>query len=385
MRSFIYWVLIPVLVILLIGCNGRGDDKLSSSEPRAKSGNVYAEKFSITSYNGYTSLTIRDPWQGAKNVEQVFYLVKRGEKVPDRVDPGMVIQVPLHNVVCMSTTWLAMISALGKEGSIKGISGTSLVYSEKIRQKIADGSISEVGYEDNINKELIVTISPDIIFTYGVGSESAGYVGKIREMGYRILYIADYLENDPLAKAEWIKVFGALFSMESLSDSLFRSIEREYLDLKSYLSSVISYRPKVLLGLPWKDTWYISPGNSFMSKLVLDAGGDYLWADTESDVSMPYGIESVYSRALNADFWLNSGSARTRKEIIGMDKRLGDLPPYKTGNIFNNNRRMSPNGGNDYWESGSVLPQVILRDIASILHPELFEDHELFFYRKVDK
>lgn len=346
-------------------------------------GNTFARRFSLSREDGYSLLTIINPWQGANGVSQEFYLLQAGTKPPRGSNKSNTIVVPLQNVVCMSTTWLSMISALGCENTITGISGSRLVYSNTIRNRIDGGFIKDVGYEDNLNKELIVTISPDLILTYGVGSESAGYISKVKEMGYKILYIADYLETDPLAKAEWIRVFGALYGKEELSDSLFRVIVDEYSMIRSHVLVSSPERPKVLLGLPWKDTWYISPGNSFISKLITDAGGDYLWADTESEVSMPYGIESVYLRALNADCWLNAGAVFSKREITGLDSRLEDLPPFKEGRIFNNNNRISETGGNDYWESGSMMPQVILKDIAAILHPELYPGHELYFYRRV--
>ena len=171
---------------------------------------------------------------------------------------------------------------------------------------------------------------------------------------------------------------------KSLADSIYNSEAEAYNRMKSYISKNISYRPKVLLGLPFKDTWYISPGNSFISKLIRDAGGDYLWKNTESSVSMPYGIENVYLSALTADFWLNIGTVKTKDEISAVDQRLTDLPCFKNGNLYNNNKRITLNGGNDYWESGSIYPHLILKDIASILHPDLFSDNELFFYRKIN-
>ncbi len=143
---------------------------------------------------------------------------------------------------------------------------------------------------------------------YGIGSESAGYLGKIEELGIKVLINADYLETDPLSRAEWIKLFGALYCKENLADSIYESEVEEYSKLKSYIAGNTKSRPKVLLGLPFKDTWYISPGNSFISKLINDAGGNYLWGNTESSVSMPYGIESVYLKGMKADFWLNIGN-----------------------------------------------------------------------------
>lgn len=283
----------------------------------------------------------------------------------------------------MSTTHVAMISALGEENTISGMSGTGFIFEKSLEGRIEKGLIKDVGYEGNLNQELILKIAPDLIMIYGIGSESSGYIGKVKELGVKVVFNADYLETDPLGKAEWIKLFGALYCKESLADSIYKSEVETYNTLKSYITQHISSRPKVLLGLPYKDTWYVSPGNSFMSQLISDAGGDYLWKNTESSISMPYGIENVYLEALNADYWLNIGSANTKDEISMVDQRLKDLPCFKKGNLFNNNNRMTLTGGNDYWESGSVYPHVILKDIAAILHPELFPNNEFFFYRKI--
>jgi len=264
-----------------------------------------------------------------------------------------------------------------------GFSGTRFIFNDTLVQCVRRGEIREVGYEDNLNKELIVKLDPDLVMVYGIGSESSGYIGKLREMGVRVVYNADYLENNPLGKAEWIRFMGALFCKEELADSIFAGIEKEYNKLKSYISANIVERPKVLLGLPFRDTWYISPGNSYISALVGDAGGDYLWKDTESSVSMPLGLENVYMKAVSADYWLNAGSAGTRGEIAAIDERLSQLECFKTGNIFNNNKRTGKEGGNDYWEGGSLNPHIILRDIASILHPGLLEGNELIYYRRL--
>lgn len=219
---------------------------------------------------------------------------------------------------------------------------------------------------------------------YGVGSESSGYVGKIEELGINVIYNADYLETDPLGKAEWIKLFGALYCRERMADSIFNAESEAYNKLKSFIAGNITEKPQVLLGLPFKDTWFVSPGNSFISKLIEDAGGAYLWKDTKSSVSMPFGLENVYLKAVNADFWLNIGTVRTKNEIHAVDPRLTDLSCFKTGNLFNNNNRVTDAGGNDFWESGTVYPHLILQDIATILHPELFPEKKMYYYRKIN-
>jgi iron complex transport system substrate-binding protein len=136
--------------------------------------------------------------------------------------------------------------------------------------------------------------------------------------------------------------------------------------------------------MPFRDIWYISPGNSYISKLIKDAGGEYLWENTVSDVSLAYGLESIYLQSLKADYWLNIGSVTSKNEISSFDPRFQAIPSFRNGNLFNNNRRITPDGGNDYWESGTLNPHIILKDIASILHPGLFRDYELTYYRKIE-
>jgi len=345
---------------------------------------TYAEHFTLLETDSCTILNIIDPWQGTGNVIHQYYLVKDEAAPKLKVDPSRIINVPVKRIICMSTTHLAMIRALEEESGITGVSGSGFVYDEVITKRIQDGFINDIGYDSGINSELIIKSSPDLVMVYGIGSESAVYISKIYELGTRVMYNADYLETDPLGKAEWIKVFGALFCKEKMADSLFSGIESEYIGIRDYISENVVTEPEVLLGLPFRDTWYISPGNSYISRLIEDAGGKYIWENTESTVSMPYGLENVYVKSLDADFWLNIGSVLTKEEIVSVEPRLGSVPPYVAGNLFNNNKRLNSSGGNDYWESGTLKPHIILKDIASILHPDLFPDHELVYYRKIE-
>jgi iron complex transport system substrate-binding protein len=371
------------ILIALSGCRTGGKEAVNKV-PDTLSEISRAERFTLERKDGWTEVKIIDPWQGATGVNQKYYLVRRGSKVPVGVDSSEVIFVPLRKIICMSTTHLAMISALDEEETIAGVSGTSFIYSAGILKKAEKGLIADVGYEANLNKELVLRLSPDLIMIYGIGSESTGYVGKIKELGIKVIINADYLETDPLGRAEWIKLFGALYCKENLADSIFNSEVEDYNKLKSFIDQKVTGRPKVLLGLPFKDTWYISPGNSYICKLITDAGGDYLWSDTKSASSMPYGIENVYLRALKADYWLNISTVKSRKDILNVDQRLGDLPCYKNGNLFNNNNRTTEKGGNDFWENGCLYPHLLLKDMATILHPEIFVDQSLVYYRKVN-
>lgn len=374
-------ILTFLLSLVLFSCSGKQERKSVESLSEVQSG---AERLYIEKKNGFTEIAVINPWQGASDIRLTWNLVKRGDPIPEGLDSSLVIFVPVKRIVCMSTTHIAMISALNEEESICGVSGTDFIYSENLNKRLKKGQIKDVGYETSLNQELILKISPDLVMMYGIGSESAGYMSKISELGIKVMFNADYLETDPLKKAEWIRLFGALYCKEQMADSIYNSVSMEYNYIKRFVNQNITIKPKVLLGLPYKDTWYISPGNSFMSKMIADAGGDYLWSNTVSEVSMPYGLENVYIKAVNADYWLNTGNASSLDDITAMDQRLSEIGCFRRGKIFNYNKRINENGGNDYWESGSVYPNLILKDIAAILHPELFPDQNLFFYRKLE-
>ena len=372
------------LAFVSLSCNQKRKKPEKNETTRSSRIIANADRFSLEKTDSCTILKIRNPWQGAKNIEQVYYLVSRGKRFFHFDDSSRVIPVPVRKIICTSTTHVAMIDALGEDDAIAGISGTRYVYNKSVADRIEDGLIPDVGYDAGINNELILKINPDLLIMYGVGGEGEGYVSKLKEMGIKVMFDADYLEDYPLGKAEWIKLFGALFCKENVSDSIFNYVSGSYNDLKEYIGNNVINKPSVLLGLPFKDTWFISPGNSYVSRLIADAGGNYLWKNMESSVSMPYSLENVYLHAVQAEFWLNIGNVQSKSEITDFDPRLAFLSPFVSWKMYNNNKRISPGGGNDYWESGTINPQVILKDIASILHPDLFPDYELVYYRKIE-
>ncbi|MCA1755859.1 MAG: ABC transporter substrate-binding protein [Bacteroidales bacterium] len=378
-------LIIPVLIILMLSCNSRkGEMKTGENISDSVSENLYSRLFTVSHEENFTRMTITSPWQGSGDIALDYFLLPDSGRIPDGADPAMVIRTPVSRVVCMSTTHVAMISRLGFTSTIKAVSGPGYISDKQLLSMISEGSVADIGYDSNINSELIVSLEPDVVLVYGVGAESAGYLSKIRDSGIPLLYISDYLENDPLARAEWLRVFGFLYEKEDEADRIFENIAAEYELLKQEVAWRLNNLPVVMTGLPYKDTWYISPGNSYIGQLISDAGGKYLWSDRRSASAIPMSLESVYVKAHNADIWINSGSAESLDDIVSVDTRLGDLKPVKTGRVFNNNARQLPGGGNDYWEKGVLEPHVLLLDLISVFHPGLVPDNIICYYRRLE-
>ncbi|MBP8958994.1 MAG: ABC transporter substrate-binding protein [Bacteroidales bacterium] len=382
MRKFITYLSI-IFVLLTSGCRNQ-NAKENNEQGYFHNKIKYASHITIEESDDFSKLIVIDPWQKTSGTRFEYYLIRNKDNKPDVEDSSMVIYVPVKKIVLMSTTYIPMISALGVAESIKGVSGTNFIYDNEIRKMVSNGLIQDVGYEENLDKERIINIAPDLVITYGVGGETASYSSKLREFGIKVLFNADYLEETPLGRAEWIKMFGALFCLQDKADSIFNNIESEYNKLKLYIDNKIDSRPEVMLGLPWQNVWYISPGNSYLSNLIDDAGGYYIWKGLTANYAVPMGIENVFVKAEHAEYWLNTGDASSLSQIFAIDRRFAFLPPVIKRNVYNNNKRISPGGGNDYWESGTIKPYIILKDIASIIHHELFEGYELFYYKKLE-
>lgn len=334
----------------------------------------------IEKNEGFTKVTVRNPWQNTTGTEHVWYLLQHNSIIPKGISERQVIRVPVRKMICMSTTHTAMMRALGADSLIAGISGSSLIYDSIIFKGIINGRIRDVGYEGNLNRELIISIAPDLMMAYGVADPSSGSTARLSDLGVKVFYNADYLEEHPLARAEWIRLFGLLTGRERIADSIMAVVSASYLSLADKVSESIGKRPEVLLGAPWEDVWYVSPANSYIGKLIEDAGGHYIFSDMIGANSVPLSVESVFRKAVNAEIWINPGSAGSLAQITAADHRMASLPLFRNGHVWNNRRRITEAGGNDYWESAVVRPDLLLKDLVSIIHPELLPGYDQHYY-----
>ena len=342
----------------------------------------YARGFSMSDRESCMLVEVRDPWQQSKDVIFTYVLAPDPDAVPDSLKHFPLIKIPVRRVIALSTTHVAMIEQLGSTESIVGVSGAGYIYSPAIRAGIESGRIQDVGYGQGLDFETIVRLEPDVLFLYGVEGNVMTILEKLKDLGIPAVFCGEYLETHPLGKAEWIRYFSLFYDKEEESASFFNMIDSAYGALSSLVPKEFP-KPLVLTGLPWKDTWYMAGGNSYAAQLIKDAGGSYLWKDNPSTQAVPLDLESVYLRAVQADIWINPGSAQKLADILTLDERLGDLDAVKRGHVFNNDERISAGGGNDYWESGTVRPDLVLADLIAVFHPDLLSDHSFVYYRKL--
>lgn len=367
-------------ILLLTGCISQPSPE--ESQERDVLYTHYATGFRVHPASTYKIVKVINPWQQSRDVVFTYLLAAGREMVPDSLKNIPFIKIPVKKVIALSTTHVAMIDQMGNTGSIVGVSGGEYIYNPRIRERIRSGEVADVGYGQGLDFETIVRLQPDVIFLYGVEGNVMTTLEKLDDLGIPAVFCGEYLESHPLGKAEWIRFFSLFFEKERESDRFFNRIDSAYNNMAALASRALP-RPKVMSGLPWKDTWYMAGGKSFAARLIEDAGGDFLWSESGSSEAVPMNLESVYLRAVNADIWINPGAATSVSDILLTDKRFGDLRVVREGNVYNNDARTGPEGGNDYWESGTVRPDLVLGDLIEVFHPGLLADHHFVYYRQL--
>ncbi len=371
-------LLFILLAGVLSGCRGKAAS--SAVFTRAVYTPQYASGFDILGAEGWQStvIRVRNPWQGAKEVEMAYFIARNGEK-PPRDFRGGVIRAGAERIVCMSSTYIAMLDALGQVGRVVGVSGMEYISNPHVLARRDE--IKDVGAE--INYESLVGLKPDLVLLYGVSDALAATTDKMNELGIPYMYVGDYLEESPLGKAEWMVVLSELTDCRAAGERVFGAVPERYDALKRLVSGV-TRRPAVMLNTPWNDSWMMPSVNNFVVRLIRDAGGDYIYPKNTSHSSVAIGLETAYGLIREADVWLNTGRVTSLAELLAVDEKFSDAKAVREKKVYNNNLRLTPGGGNDYWESGCVRPDVVLRDLIRILHPELLEEGDLYYYRHLE-
>ena len=382
------WCWLVFAAVLLASCSGGGNLPLPESSCR------YARFFDVLETDSSVAVVLISP--DGRKMDTV------------RVDE------PVENIICMSSSHVAALSQIGADSLISAVSGIGYISSPVLRDRydrtegvhrgckkratpLAAGGgaraygvggvlftppmhpLYDIGYESGLDYERILELKPDMLMAYTVSMAEPPYIAKLRSMGIPVMIIHDHLENHPLARAEYVRLFGALTHRLHEADSVFTAVCDRYESLAADVAESGSRPRKVLINTPYADAWYIPGEDSYMSRLIRDAGGLVLGSQPGTSVSGVISLEKAYKLSLQADLWLDPGNYRSRSELRDAHQlfpRFGplaeDLP------IYNNTLRTTPEGGNDFWESGAMRPDLILQDLIAILQGDSSRDMNYF-------
>ena len=365
-------------LILLAGCAGGGvpfDHTLFSEVIYSP---THATGFEIRGCEegNSTLIVVKNPWQGADDVEQMLLIDRDGTFNTSGTDIQR-IDHDAKRIICMSSSYVAMLSTIGKQEAIAGVSGINFI-SDKYVAANSD-KIGDVGYDNNINYEMVVALNPDLVLLYGVMGAS-GMESKLRELGIPYLYLGEYVESSPLGKAEWMVAVGEITGARDKAVEIFSTISERYTALATEVSLAAKERKQVMLNTPYRDSWFIPSEQNYIARIIRDAGGEPFTIAGTGNSSQPIDIEQAYIWASEADVWLNVGACNSLEELIRQNPKFADVKAVREKRVYNNNARQTTQGGSDFWESGVVRPDVILQDLVTILQGN---EGEVYYYKQL--
>lgn len=314
--------------------------------------------FQIEMTDSHVTVTVYSPWEKGQVMSQV--------------------QCPRHTakyqrIVCTSATHVGFLHELGMKDKIVGVCDPSLIYSltDEERQRITN-----IGTDIQLNMETLLMCQPDVVImsTYAQQDDRSK---QIEALGIPVFYCHEWMESSPLARAEWIRVFGAILGCIDKADSIYSNVKDAYMQLKA---DSLKYKGKsIMSGMSWRGTWYVPAGGTFMGCLMRDAGAEYKYAKDPSTSSLPLSMEQAIEAFSEVDVWIGC-DAKSLSELAGIDKKHTWFQSYKNGEVYNFLARSKPSGSNDFWESGVVHPERILSDLQKILAGE---DTGLYYASKL--
>lgn len=348
----------------------------------------HAKNFTLRYEKSYQVLTVNEPYPKGK--PESYVLVKCGAPKPEpagELASAPQITVPVKSLYSASTTHLPLLTETGALDVLTGVASTSNISSAEVIERVKAGKVTEYAKDRTLNAETVIGAKPDVLMTQGTDDPQ---YPKLRQAGIAVVANAEWLEPNPLGRAEWVKAMAALTGAEERAGQVFDTIEGDYRKVAAKAAETVSTakagKPvEVLPGTMYQGTWYMPAGGSYAAQLIKDAGGTYPWAGEAGTGNLQLNFEAVYAKAGEAPVWIADQKWKSTADAVKADNRYGQLKAVPGGAVWTNTKALGPGGGNDYFERGVLRPDLVLADLFALLHPEQAQGHAFTFYTQVPK
>ena len=341
-----------------------------------------AVNFGVEYHRSYKLVTVREV--GPDRAPERYVLVQCGSPAP-RLEGSLagaqIVSVPVTSVFASSSTHLSLLVDLARLEVLTGVSRLSDLVGQALEGRLASGQVREFAPVSVIDAELVVSHRPGVLMTTGASSAA---LRVIRAAGIPVVADTEWLEPSALARAEWLKYMSLFLNEERRAQTHYGAMKSRYRSLSARATAQPEVsRPLVMTGRGNRGTFTIAGGRSYVAALIKDAGGRYVWADNPSAGAPSVDLEAQIARASNADVWINGGGWTSLAAMLEDEPRYIAFKAYRQKQVWVYERRLTPNGGNDYWSRSVSHPDIVLADLVKIFHPALLPEHSFEWYMRV--
>ncbi len=354
-----------------------GNRAVTISTPTSLDSIEYATGFTVSRHDSFTEVCVRDPWDSTRMLQRYLLVDRKLRKLPEGMGEGTVVRVPIERLVLYTSVHASIVELLHAEEQVVGVCEARYLDSKILKSRIESGLVADLGESTAPNIERIMDIESEAIISSPF--KDAGY-GPAEKLGIPIIEGADYMENHPLGRVEWIKFYGMLVGAEATADSIYRATCREYNSLKE-LTANVTHRPTLLTERKYGGQWFVPGGASYNAVMYGDAGADYIFSNDRTGGSVPLAFESVLDRGMHAEIWVLKYYGTTDLTYRDLEEEYApyaNFDPFKERNIYVCNSFKRP-----YYEDAPMHPHLILKDYIYIFHPYLLPDYEPQYFEKM--
>ncbi len=337
----------------------------------------YADGFQVINHEDYKEIDVKHPMTGQLMGKYITTLA--GTVLPDSIKAkGVVIEVPARSIACLSTTEVGAVEVLNIRDKLVACGSPRYVWDTALAKRIEKGEIKEIARGMDVNTEQLVSAMPQLLMQSFADKTNADE--SLAKLGIHVLYNNSWKERNLLGRAEWLKFMALFFCKERMADSIFAAVEKHYYEVKT-AAATTKHRPTVMYGADYKGTWYLPQSETYIAQTIRDANAIFTAAG-EGNASVPKSFEEVYALFHDCEYWLSAqGKVQTMQDFLSSNERYIDFKAAQNQQVYTNNKREKLTGGNDYWESGINRPDLLLKDVVKILHPELFPEYETVYWQ----
>ena len=293
----------------------------------------FAENFTVDyCEGGYKLITIT-------STAQRFLLVPEGVAAPSKLDADIILlQMPLNNVLISSTPTMSLINAIG------GLEHVSLVtsdidvwYIDEIKTAMQNGQITYIGDYSAPDFEMItVNETPFSVFSTML-SGAPEVEDKLKELRVPVLLDQSSSENHPLARTEWMKLYGAMFDLEENAEKVFAE---QAAIVEQLTAKESTGKTAAIFYITSKGSIYARNAGDYVVKMLELAGGEYIIADMKPEDSGNTQMEpeAFYTAAKDADYiiYIHSmgGKPADMNAFMALNEVLSDFKAVRENNVW---------------------------------------------------
>ena len=320
--------LIPAAALALTGCGSKAQPANTESLVFSHHYKLdYAQQFTADCYEGgYTMVAI--PGSGEK------FLVSPQDAAEVNHLPVdvTVLRQPVENIYLVSTSVMDLFLHLDALDSI-ALSGTRAEgwYLPEAQQAMEEGRVTYAGKYSAPDYEQILAAGCGLAIENTMILHTPDVKEQLEHFGIPVLVERSSYESDPLARMEWIKLYGILLGKEELAERAFSAQEAA---IQPILMQEPTGKSCAFFSLTTNNLATVRKGNDYVAKMIEMAGGSYVFSgltdNGNSLATMNLPLEDFYAGAKDADVLIyNSAIEGTISSVSQLTEKFPLLREFK--------------------------------------------------------